>query len=288
MAAAVLEMVHRDIARRQRSYRLSDDDVEDVRQDVMVDLLRQQQKRGRPFTLEDGGLIRVATRSRMSKGLDQSAQNGKDRKAYTLLQQELDSMKAAGAVITGSVRREAAERIRLSFPAGNRPHEDFYDSPSMTSLETPIGDSGDTLGDILAPSDVVNAGVASDDSAASRLMSARLHGEIDQRTAKAGAWDAVADGRDAPRAACDSVPHTEVSTLRKRVAEDGGVLAAARAWELGDLDDAGEHALFKPFGSLSNSEMESVTSTLTSFPEYANELWESALTSASTRSLAFA
>lgn len=281
VAAAVSAMVHRDISRRKHTYRLSDDDVEDARQTVLLDLIAQQKRRGRPFTLEDdGGLIRTVTRSVLSRGLDPSAQNWIDRKAYTQLQGELDGMKASGITITGALMRSTADQVRLSFPAGSRPHADFYESPTTTSLDAPIGEDGDTLGDVLKPTDVVDGGFSGDDSPAARLLSARLHGEVDATEARRGVWDAIAETRDAPRTVLGALPRGASGEYGKTIAAAGGALAAARAWENGDLDEAGERALFAPFGELGNAQMEAVTSTMRSFPDYADEMWKSALTAA--------
>ncbi len=278
-------LVHRSVASRASRYRLGPEDVEDTRQEVMIGILAAQKRRGgRPLTVdEDAALIRHITRTVMSKGTDPTV-NYRDQKALGVFREELAQLELAGVTIDKGVRDQLAEDIRQRAKPGDRPKEGFHEPPRVQSLETPIGEDGHTLADtIVAPEDT-DAGHASDMSPAASLLAARINQEASPAEARREVWDAIAQTRDAALAVPSSIQPGAATKARKAVAAAGGVLAAARAWETGELDDAGERALFAPFGAhATNRDLASVTAVLTSYPEYADDLWASAMIVATAR-----
>jgi len=284
-AEALSRLVGSTIASRAGRYRLSPDDIDDARQEVMVQVLEAQRRRGAPLTLEeDGGLVRTMTRTVLSRGKDENFKlHHRDRRAFGMWREEIEQLSLGGVSVNKALADEVAERIRMKFPSRERPSAGFHEPPSTVSFDTPIGENS-SLGDVLPAPESTDAGFTSDDSAAARLAAAKANEEIDLTTAKRSVWDAIAETRGAPGVQARSIPSRRQADIRTKVAQVGGPLAAVEQWERGDLDGDGEAALFAPFGSdLGNQEMEQVGRMLRTYPDYANELWESALTVASTR-----
>jgi hypothetical protein len=80
--------------------------------------------------------------------------------------------------------------------------------------------------------------------------------------------------------ASETIDSKSATALRKRIVDSGGALAAARAWESGDSDGV---LLFAPFGDLDARQQQDVVDVFTSRPQYADDLWGSALTIATRR-----
>jgi hypothetical protein len=278
-AAEVSDFVGRIIGARSRQYRLDTDGVDDARQNVMLELVATQNKRGRPLTVEDDGrLIRHITRAVLSKGTDPNVSD-LDRKAYTMWRDEVARLEAADEKFD---RAQVADAIRESFPPGQRPHYGFHDIKTPVSLDAPVGADGDTFGSFL-PSPEDGYTFSDDDSDAARLAAAYENEEIDHTTARRGAWDAVAAPSGAPRVAEASVSRKDASAHRASVTAAGGVLTQVRAWQDGTLDERAGRAVFAPFGDLGNQDMQRICNVLEAYPDYADGLWEAAMTVAVAR-----
>ncbi|MEK6310563.1 MAG: hypothetical protein V4755_07625 [Curtobacterium sp.] len=273
-AAEISTFVGKTIGARAGRYRLRAEDVDDLRQEVMLQVLDAQQRRGKPLTLsDDGGLVRTMTRAVLSRGTETFSVHHRDRRAFGEWREEVEQLRLDGVTITKRVEDEVAERIRQKHPVRERPSVGFHEPPKVVSFDTPIGEDT-TLGDVVPAAERTDAGFTTDTSAAARLAAARANKEVDSTVAKRAVWDAIADSRGAPTVAIGELSKSRAASNRKRVAAAGGPLAAAQAWEDGELAPADEQALFAPFGAeLTNRDMEQVSAMLRAYPDYADELW---------------
>jgi len=287
----VVALVDRAVRRRAASYGLTKEDVEDVRQNALIAVLNEQKRRqginpdaGQLTVEDDGKLIRHITRVTMSHGIDPNIHQ-RDRRAYGVYRQELEKLRAGGVKVSSKMQDDIAERVRMSFAPGDRPQEGFHSYERALSLNAPVGEDGAEFGDAIAAPADLDSGFATDDSAAARLLSARMTGEVDAAAAKRGAWDAIAQTREAPMAAEGALTTTAAAKARAHVTEHGGAMEAMRSWLAGELDVHGEAAVFAPFGTdLDNKQMERVCQVFLDHPDYAGQLWDSAMAVATHRS----
>lgn len=180
-------------------------------------------------------------------------------------------------------RAAKAREIRFAMPAGNRASEGFEDRRVVLSLEgLTEGFAGEEESIETLISVVEQSDYAIDTSSAARANDALEDDGSSFRAADArkNIWNLLA-GDAAPRIAVKTIGDDRAH--RAAIDSIGGPTAAARAWAAGDTseDDPATSALFAPFGShLTEKDRESVVNVLTRNAEYADKIWDSAMTAA--------
>lgn len=266
-----------NVSRFARHYasRFSMDDAtrEDIVQTTILDVLGQQ-RRGTPHTFNPAFLNR-ATRAVAQRYLDPDVHHTtltgrRELKAAEDIEQEV-----LGRSLLPGERDRLADQVRMSFPAGRRPKPGFHIRDTAISLDTPLTSDGSwTLGDTVAAEDNTYGGAP---NAAAATLDALEGGDISVDDARAAAWTLLA-GADAPptRAGVIRDPAEHLG----RVKELGGALAAAEAWQSGNLSPRDTATLFWAFDVRTDDDRRAVVEVLARHRNYADDLYASALQSA--------
>lgn len=101
--------------------------------------------------------------------------------------------------------------------------------------------------------------------------------------ARAEMWNILADNAGAPQAVEASMSAAACTKARAFVTADGGAAVVARQWDETGEDTPASNALFAPFGDLDGTGRERVVDLLLSNPNYADDMWGSAMTKANSR-----
>lgn len=246
-------------------------DAEDAAMESIVTYLSAAASRGGHST-NPRGYVHAGARSHAARLADgrtprETAATAKWRRAVTARQGDLSRS------LTVAEEDQIAEEVRLSLDAKNRPRAGYHRFVRDGSLDQHT----EVFGDHGLPS---TAQPSEPDFDEGSLGDRILSGGDSARTKRALLYPAMAQYREAPMPASETIDAKSATALRKRMAESGGALKAAKAWELGDSD--GE-LLFAPFGDLDARRQQEVADMMTGHPAYANDLWGSALTIATKR-----
>lgn len=247
------------------------EDAEDAAMESVLTYLAAAANRGGHST-NPRGYVHAGARSHAARLLDgrtprETAATAKWRRAVAAKQTEL------GRRITVAEEDAIAEEVRLSLDAKNRPRAGYHRFAREASLNAHM----EAYGDHGVPS---TSHESDPDFADGSLGDRILSGGDNARTKKALLYPALAQYRNAPMPASETIDSKSATALRKRIVDSGGALAAARAWESGDSDGV---LLFAPFGDLDARQQQDVVDVFTSRPQYADDLWGSALTIATRR-----
>lgn len=274
-ALAQIKMHARKYARR---YRFSDSTREEIVQDTVLDLLAQQKRRG-TASIDQPALLNAATRAVASRYIDPDAHHN-DLTARRLLAKTVELEEAAlGRPVTSKELAALADDVRLhAFNPGRRPHEDYYLGKPVYSLDFQVSEtSGTTTGDLLVHEEPERP-FSIDGSSLADTVDALESREVSALSVKRNAWNHIAG--------LSKAPHTHDGALNKADARSatafaqahgGGVAQLARDWQAGDTTEAQDRALFAAWGDPSMREREHIATALLRKPEYADELWASAV-----------
>lgn len=256
-------------------------DKDDIVGETIVDIYSQMVRGAKHY--DQPAFIHAATRAKsynlLAKGIHHSGftARGMYKAAIDEATQE------RGHELSTKEKEQIAEQIRLSHPASRRPTKGYHRFTEVLSLDATLDGTDDvTLGHTIADIDRTSPFATSTSKAAAYVEALEDEkSSIKARDVRKNLWNILTDdGRKAPKVAVMSVKDDRAH--RKAIDEFGGPLAIARAWELGDLgeDDAAVVALFAPFGDIDAKAQEKVISLITFKPELAEQVWDSAMTSA--------
>lgn len=253
-------------------------DRDDIVGDTIVDIIGQQ-KRGATH-INDGAFKQYATRATSSRYIDQNVHHTTLKARRLFNEKSEEFMQKHGRAMTRDESAALADDIRLSAPAGNRPVPGFEKKVTDISLDIPVGEEGSTtFGDLLAAEESTS-GYATATTAAAAANDALEDEESSFKAADArkNIWNLLAE--EGPKVAVKSIHDDRAH--RSLVREFGGPAAAARAWQEGETaeDAPVNDALFAPFGTLDEKEREQVTSILLRNSDFAEKIWDSAMTAA--------
>lgn len=289
--ARALELIERSAAKFARRYNYSSETRQDIVQDTVYDLLNQQKLYGLDEA-HQAKLVNVAVRAVAQRYINPNVRH-EDLTALNLLKQMVHSREQeTGVKMTSAKIRALADEIRLGFPPGRRPGEMFWLENREFSLSMPVGEGGTVYGDLLPASDVESP-FAEDSSALADTVDAlsirprdslldRDGNAVERVTpsqVRAEAWNHLSEVTGAPTVSRGQIPRVRAASLRaEAAARVGGISGLARAWQNGDTSPADDAVLFAPFGDLSMKQREAVTDALLRKSEYADDLWDSAVT----------
>ena len=257
-------------------------DRDDIIGDTIVDVVGQQ-KRGAGHVTKEA-FLQAATRAVSSRYVDKGVHHT-TLKARGIFHEETELfLQENGRDMTAVERRELADSIRLSFPAGQRPSPGFETKDVAASLDMEVGEDGSTtLGDLIAAEES-GSGYA---TAMTRAAAANDALEDENSSFKAAdarkcIWNLLV-AQDGPNVAIKSI--SDDREHRALVEKFGGPAAVAQAWQQGETaeDDPVNDALFAPFGKasrLTDKDREQITDVLLRNPAYAEKVWDSAMSAA--------
>ena len=194
--------------------------------------------------------------------------------------------------MTPSEREAAADELRMSLPPKRRPRKDFYVEYSTLSIEaeTPSYEGAvSSLADRLiaaepAPDEPENP---AEDAAATALYQFEEAGSLGKVAVKRDAWRIIALNNGAPMVARASISVHAASKVRRYFSDQKtDVRTLAQRWLDGLSTEADEAALFAPWGSPKDLDMDArdkVAELLVDRPQFAEKLWGEALKAASRR-----
>ncbi|PWJ61101.1 hypothetical protein B0H03_12039 [Rathayibacter iranicus NCPPB 2253 = VKM Ac-1602] len=279
-------------------YQMSPDTRDDIAQDTIVDLLAQQRTNGLSALRDNPALLNAAARAVASRYLDPNVRH-EDLTGRALLKKtRAEQEKELGRSMTSAEYKRLADHIRLTeFKPGRRPGAHYYLENRETSLSTPLGEEF-TFGDTLVAEET-DAPFANDTSPLADIVDSlerkNTHGDLvlgdgtalpkhTRSSVKAEAWNHFADVSDAPKVQRGTLDAVRAKAAAAAVvSHPGGVEQLARDWERGETTEAQDAALFAPFGDLSMSDRERAVGQLLRQPSYAEDLYGSALSIASSR-----
>ena len=280
MVAAARQSVRTHAYRQNIRFEREDDMV----QSTLEAVLRYKRNNGqiiltRPYIHTVGaGIVAQTARGRL---------RAEDRKAMGIFNRKVAELDAErGKPLTSIERDRVAARIRADWAdPRHRPSVNFVTLAQVRvlSLDATIGsgDSDRTLGDTLTETMTMDADDLSvePDTLAGQVLSGERGNRAQNR---ADAWEIYASLAGLPAAVPLQISLRHATQARGQVADGGGVCAAARTWLSGETSTATQ-ALFSPFGALDESQRDDVTSALIGRAAYAEELWNSAMSTASRR-----
>lgn len=206
-------------------------------------------------------------------------------------------------------RQAAADEIRMTWPAKNRPRANFYEKNTFVSFDAPAGSEEDsaTLGDLTQQPSYLNQQPDdfTDENAGFALTELRMAEAADQqakdkgrpspgraakirKSMRANVWnDVIVTGSTdipIPPVKEQHLSSDTASAHRKIVRDAGGASALAARWLDKDPTVSKEQAtaLFAPFASddLDASRREAAAIALDERPQFADRLWGEALATA--------
>lgn len=239
----------------------------------------------RPYVHTVGaGIVAQAARGRL---------RAEDRKAIGIFNRRKGELEEEmGRPLTPTEQDQLAAQIRESWhDPRHRPSADFVALAQVRvlSLDATVGsedEGGRSLADTLSNdarlstsmADADDLAVDPDTMAGQVLSGARA----DRNQNRVDAWDIYAEMKDLPTAQAKAVSPRHATAHRARVADAGGVCAAARTWLSGE-DSPATEALFAPFGALDMTARDQVAEALLERSPYAEELWAAAMAKSSRR-----
>ena len=255
-------------------------DRDDIVGDTIVDIIGQQ-KRGTTH-INDGAFKQYSTRAVSSRYVDPNVHHTtlKARRIFNAKTEEF--MQQHGRAMTREESNALADEIRLAAPAGNRPAVGFEKKVTDISLNLEVGEGSTTLGDLIAAEEG-----GSDYATATTKAAAANDALEDEKSsfkaadARKNIWNLLAE--EGPKVAVKTI-HDD-REYRAAIDQFGGPAAVARAWQEGETaeDDPVNDALFAPFGKpdeLSDKQREQVTDILVRNTDFAEKIWDSAMTAA--------
>ena len=274
-ALAQIEAHARKYARR---YRFSDETREDVVQDTVLDLLAQQKRKG-TASINQPALLNSATRAVASRYIDPDAHHS-DLTARRLLAKTVElEEEALGRAVTDKERAALAADVRMgAFEPGRRPHKDFYLTQAVFSLDFQVGEkAGETTGSLMA-SKTRDTPYATDESDLADTVDDLANHRVTASAVKRDAWNHLAALSDAPRAGSGTVSKADAKAAQAAVSGTaGGAAALARDWLNGHTTNKQAGALFAAFPGSSILERTNIAAALLRNPQFADELWGSAI-----------
>lgn len=281
------QIMERTAVQMTRSFRIDQSNADDIVQDAWVLLLERDQRRGDiADRTSERAFLNLTTRNRANHyGNDRRfGLRSEEFAARRQLRALADTFHADnGRRMTPNEYAAAAAEVRMSFPAGARPKDDFYREISQLSLNVTISDTGETtLGDTLIGD--VNERDSWDEQEDAAALA--LHTFENKQATKADVtkdmWRILSlriDG--APQPVAESVDPTAVKAYRRTVKAFGGAHKLGLAWLDGESTPEQDAALFAPFGDLDNKQRQAVVDVLDSSPQFADRIWQSGLAAAS-------
>lgn len=237
------------------------------------------------------GVVAHAARGRL---------RAEDRRAIGIFTADVTAMETElGRNLTGVEKDQLAAGIRDNWTDAqgrpnprHRPSVDFVALAqvrvlSLDASASGADDSGNarTLADSISDNSAFSTDMNADDlsvdpdSAAGQVLSGVRSSKVQNR---ADAWDIYAGMTNLPTAAAGQVSPRQATAARVAIAEVGGPASAARVWLSGETD-ASTAALFAPFGHLGDGGRDDIAEALVGREAYAEELWNSALSTSSRR-----
>lgn len=246
-----------------------------------------------------GGLHRNTTRA-LGQRLQFPNSRHTDVKATAILQDREQAFRNAHRRAPSREEYDTiAEEVRLSFPAGQRPHIGFQrQNHAQVSLDSPLSGDGDTtLADTLeAPTPnlgdtgLIGGGLGERLDSYEQAIADWGITPIKERGARpkreeygfanSNVWGqlAAASSAELPLPAAGTLTSTAQATLRRTIrSTPGGVPKLARDYLNGDASEAEAAPLFAPFGNLEPAARDRVAVLFTDHPEVADRLWGSAV-----------
>ena len=192
---------------------------------------------------------------------------------------------ALGRSLTPKEVEVLAEEVRLSIDSDRRPGAGYHLSLTVapftdvaTAFHESEGEGRSHTPDYPWKEDVVSRDDFAEGSAGDMAWSFVEAGQ--KSKSRALVWDAVAERSGAPSARRGTLPKRAATRAREELREAGGAYRAARSYLDGDEVVP---ALFAPFGDIDEPERESVARLLESFPDFADDLWTAAASTAEGR-----
>lgn len=286
--------------------------ADDMKQQALVELMgrlhKESIKRGDDAgkttpeklrsILANGGLLEQCFRSVAQwERFDPKVYRAEDVNAFRQLQESERAFEDEHRrTMTQKERDERADEIRMSWPAGRRPHLGYQNfSANTSSLDSPVASDpgGDLyLGDVIEDgTDYSTAGRIGDDGGNEvlRKITQREH-DAHEKGAKLSsfnrekygltpknAWSAFAQVAELPKAN-NSLSRSKADRAKQVVlGYEGGAASLAKDWRNGDVDEDTAAHLFAPFGDLPPKGEDEVAVAIMSYPHVADQLWGSAL-----------
>lgn len=270
---------------------LSDEEREDLEQEVILALLSTYQGRDVvPVAPMKQTAARVCRKILGGTGLSSAT-----RQALGVVSEEIEVREAdLGRSLTDAEKERIAEAVRDSwYDQDRKPSANFWrdycQKKSTASLYVEGRGGEEIVREGLFPWSPSGQVVAADEgSATAAAMDLMNNGRVTE--AKAMLWQVLAESRGVPRgleAAYDVATGRE---CRRILAEyPGGVLGAVARWESGLSEDIGTVALFAPLGDIDEAGRNAVCALIRDVVEQydpshsqgvAEKLWESAMKAA--------
>ncbi|WP_156250809.1 hypothetical protein [Pseudactinotalea terrae] len=254
---------------------------EDIAQDTMATVLQARQRNA-------STVVTRAYVDRVTSGHVAIALRGtlrpEDRKAMGIYNRRVTELEDELGRRTSSQERKAlATEIRDTWEdQRHKPSKDFVVLAEMrfVSLDRPIGDGEQTLGDIVAEQQgSSDDDIAVDaDSALGQALIAATNGR--KAEARRSAWTAIAESAGVADVAADSLSRQSAKTHKDALASAGGVREAVRDWNRNE-DTPATAALFAPFGpDLSPDDKDDIVAVLVAHSAYAEDLHKEAMRAA--------
>ncbi|MFC4225409.1 hypothetical protein [Lysinibacter cavernae] len=263
----------------------------DMRDDIVQETMIQVLQRRRAKNLDDmlnehSGLLSQITKAQFARHLNglNRPENIRGRKALRELQNTKEAQ--LGRELAPSELLDLANEVRLSYPPGRRPTENFHLPVEPISLNTIVDGNTTTIGDLIVderPLDLYGI----DDSEAGDMVQRLQDREISKADARTHLWEAL-------RKTTDDLPPVQ-SGIRQIDRKSGvswaesegtNIHELSRAWLSGEeLSPADQHNLFLPFGNqLTLVQQQAVAEKFCEHRDFAKELWVAALRSSNSAS----
>lgn len=280
------QILSRTAAQITRSFRIDPTNAQDIVQDSWVHLLERDGRHGDIAARASERAFLNLTARKYGNDYGNDARFGlrsEDFRARRELRARADVFREQqGRKMTPDEYAAAADEIRMSFKAGQRPKPDFYKEISQLSLDVTISDDGaTTLGDTLE-STGSDGFDDQEDAAAIALHNLESKGQS-KESIRDDIWRIMSlRAGDAPQPVAGSLTEDDVVAHRRCINRAGGAHKVALDWLDGTLPDSSPEvaALFAPFGDIDNKHRVSVVDVLDATPKYADRLWASGLASA--------
>lgn len=250
-------------------------DVDDMVQELATQYIARRQRVMAAWEngedLADGSQILLANPGAymqvMSKGIVQVHLTGMDQSSDRgALKEYLERRSAAEQTLrrhlTDTECDELANDVRQRQPPQRRAKQGFHHGPTRPPASWTSGDEAGGIAG-LDGSEWGAGGVSELDfdegSRAAAVMASVGAGTAAARAdARRNAWNAVAEMRNAPEVAAQSMTESEAAQCRVAIKNCGGAVAVARMWSAETAESAADvegcRALFKPFANADDFE----------------------------------
>lgn len=249
------------------------DCADDIVSDTVLEVL-QEFARGRHIP-NAGALTATVAKRQAYRYIDRDAHHTALTARRKLAAWEYAFMQEHGRSPSTRESEAEAERIRMARPPGQRPSPGFQQTQEPVSLHADDDALYAQLTETPARPDVAPV----DSEAALVVDAIEAKGSYSRADARRNIWNILA-GNDAPAVATRSVDDDRAH--RAAVTRAGGAAAVAAAWARGETAEAdpATEGLFAPFGNVPEKAREQVVTLLLGHPQYADHIWDSAMTAA--------